>query len=299
MSETHHFAQIWTSSRARKNSKKLKMLPLLAAGGLAISLRDYDDDDDRVLKPRGANSTVVHKFEKCPPRKSYPKPANMKGKMMSLGGEDAYLEKHVFKNKEYGVYLDIGCGDGYNGCSSYYFNKVKNWRGNCLDPDPVKYDAQYSGEAKRIDGLRLALTVEENMKTPFAPGYGVQVNNTRGMQQAKKAGASTIPVLATTPQKLLHLYFNEISMTSLDYVNVDTEGNELEILKAWPYHSHCVNAFTVANPYYCNEDSIMDELEDILVTRGYIHKKSLRYSEVFVKVESCPRDIDDTALHRA
>ena len=162
------------------------------------------------------------------------------------------------------------------------------------------YSSAQAGLERNIERLSSGLRI--NRAADDSAGLSISQrmsNQVRGMQQAKKAGASTIPVLATTPQKLLHLYFNEISMTSLDYVNVDTEGNELEILKAWPYHSHCVNAFTVANPYYCNEDSIMDELEDILVTRGYIHKKSLRYSEVFVKVESCPRDIDDTALHRA
>ena len=145
------------------------MLLFLAASG--APLRDYDDDDDDddngMLRPMSipSNKTLVeHKYEACKPRASYPKPKSMKGKMMSLGGEDAYLEKHVFGRKEYGVYLDVGCGDGYNGCNSYYFNKVKNWRGNCLDPDPVKYDAQFSGEAKRADGLRLALNVEEDMR---------------------------------------------------------------------------------------------------------------------------------------
>ena len=48
--------------------------------------------------------------------------------------QDEVLEKVVFKNKETGIFLDIGANDGITYSNTFFFEKYREWNGLCVEP---------------------------------------------------------------------------------------------------------------------------------------------------------------------
>ncbi len=58
----------------------------------------------------------------------------------SQHGQDKFLNEEIFQDKENGVFVDIGAHDGVSISNSYFFEKMKNWTGVCIEPIPSVFD---------------------------------------------------------------------------------------------------------------------------------------------------------------
>lgn len=54
--------------------------------------------------------------------------------------QDKILNKMFFKNKKYGMFLDIGAHDGLTGSNSCFFERELQWTGICIEPIPEIYE---------------------------------------------------------------------------------------------------------------------------------------------------------------
>ena len=66
------------------------------------------------------------------------------------------------------------------------------------------------------------------------------------------------------------------SVTSIDFITIDTEGNEFEILNAINFEKIHIKAITVENNYQC------PEFNNFLSTRGFEKIQILETDEVYV-----------------
>jgi len=231
----------------------------------------------------------------------YPKPAGATAKeMMSQSGEDAYLDKEIFHGRRNGVYLDIGCNDGITGSNTYYFLNSKAWRGKCVEADPGVFVTMHE-KSGRSDGVNVAVAGKDGVM-PFTHytvddpsqrggvdqvGGLADTEGAEGQAHKQKYDHTTINVTATTPAHLLAKYYGAPGMQTIDLVSLDVEGAELQVMRAWRFDTHCVNAFVIENNYFCNKHSIRPELMKILGPRGYERRKTISVNDFFVRKKPC------------
>ncbi len=206
----------------------------------------------------------------------------MNKKYFSQYDQDKFLNEVVFSNKNYGFFIDIGAHDGITLSNSLFFERHKDWGGICVEPNPVVF--------QKLDLNRVSINLNvcigsENKKVKFTQieGYsemlsGItekyddrhneRINNEILLEGGKK---NEIEV------KMIRLdCIDEIKNKKIDFISIDTEGNEYEIVKSINFDMLDVKSLVIENNY--KEDLIKKHLNSY----GYrlIHK--LDCDEVFL-----------------
>ena len=153
----------------------------------------------------------------------------IKRERYSQWGEDKFITQY-FKDREKGVYLDIGCFNPFmysNTCLLYN----KGWNGINIDINPTSIDLF---NIARPDDFNICTTINEEKKIfrvhfdhPFSP------LNTLDKNYYKNSGKFFTPnkEIFTIASKSI----NEVIKLSgikkgIDFVNIDVEGSDYKIL---------------------------------------------------------------------
>ena len=245
----------------------------------------------------GCPATTVPGQCVCVARDEWPQRMTEKT-MRSQCGQDAFIEHNFFGVNAKGIYLDLGCNDGISNSNTFHFLN-RGWKGKCFEADPNKYLSIHSASG-RLDGVHGAASSTDG-RAEFAvvrvPDGGLSGLSTTIDERARKFGVKgTVSVPTFSPQTILTKYYSESTHSTLDYVSIDVEGHELEVLRSWPFgsaedvssgNSWCVNMFTIENNHWCNNTrGILPELRRLMPL--YEHVRSIGPDELFVRRERCP-----------
>ena len=160
-------------------------------------------------------------------------------------GQDLWaLEYH--NHKRDGTYLEIGVHDGESGNNTVLMDQEYGWSGVCIDPfmdhmedrscqkfyvalgsEPGEADFRYgdNGEHSVLAGLDKFASTDDNK-----------------MWKDKVGGFEMKKVQVRTPEDV----FAEANLPStIDYMSLDVEGAEMDILKSFPFDKYCVKYATI------------------------------------------------------
>jgi FkbM family methyltransferase len=190
-------------------------------------------------------------------------------------------------NKKEGFFVDIGANDGLNGSNSRYLERVLSWQGVCIEPIPDIFEILQKN--RQCECHNCAIT-EENGIFEFMYVKGQRKPNiyidmlsglvekydekhlTRIDQEVQKFKGEKILL------KVPGYKFNDlIKETEIDYVSIDTEGGELEILQSIDYHKYDIQFFSVENNYQ-DPDTIQ-----YMIEMGYKHVTDVGQDHIFQK----------------
>ena len=87
----------------------------------------------------------------------------------SQEGQDKWANEHVFHGLTGGVFVDLGCYDGVTYSNTWYFERVLNWTGVCVEPNPEVYP-RIRDQAGRSSGVQLAVA-DRKGTLPFVAAY--------------------------------------------------------------------------------------------------------------------------------
>lgn len=198
-------------------------------------------------------------------------------------GQDRYINEHFFHNKKNGVFLDIGAHDGKSFSNTYFFEKELGWTGICFEPLPHLFQSLQAcrdcicinaGVAEVEDTLPFLHVVGcDEMLSGLCGTYDQRALNAV-MSDIKNFGGECrlIQVPCVRIDKILTGY----GMSHIDFLSLDTEGNELEILNTINFSQIKIDVITVENNY--NEPAIREFLE----AKGFIFVTRLQVDDIFV-----------------
>jgi len=193
-------------------------------------------------------------------------------------GEDKYIDT-IFPNKTDGVCIEVGAYDGISLSNTLHFER-KGWRALCIEPIPLSY---------------------EKCKQIRKETYNYAISNTEGddeftifaLHDNLCAISSLIPDqrlinshrhLITNVEKCkvckisLNSLLNEINFpTNIDFISIDTENTELDVLHSIDLNKYNVKLLVVENNYnepYC---------EDYLKQYGYTKINRIAVNDFFIK----------------
>jgi len=151
----------------------------------------------------------------------------------SADGEDAILKK-FFSGIESGFYVDLGAHNYIDGSNTYYFY-LQGWNGLCVDPLP---GLKKKFKKKRPKDIFLDHAIvpnsfnKKNINFHFFKDFpdNSTVSNNRInhlIKNFKRSSSDTIKVNAISVSKLIKNY---IGSKDINLLNIDIEGDELNIL---------------------------------------------------------------------
>lgn len=176
----------------------------------------------------------------------------------SQHGEDLFIN-NFFENKNQGICIEIGAYDGVI-CSNSLFFEQKGWTALCIEPIPHVFkkcltNRKYCyecciGEHDLIDKEFTIFTVQEHQSaiSSLAP-------DNRLVQQFSNIITDSSKINVTV--RSLNSLLDELNFSkNIDFISIDTENTELDVLKGIDLNIYNVKLFVIENNYdepFCEE----------------------------------------------
>lgn len=199
--------------------------------------------------------------------------------------QDQFLDKVIFRKKKNGFFIDIGAHDGVSFSNTYFFEKKRNWNGVCIEPNPkvykklIKTRNSYNYNVcignKNDDVEFTQITGYSEMLSGVTSKYDKE-HKKRITDEIKQNGGD----INVIKSKMIILdTIEELKNQLIDFVSIDTEGNELEILKSINFKKNNIKCIVVENNYQ------KIELKEHLSNNGFVCIYTLHTDQIFLKKE--------------
>ena len=179
-----------------------------------------------------------------------------------LNGLDRKVLEYI--DFEGGIFLEAGANDGIRQSNTFYLEKKMGWKGILVEPIPeLARECKRNRKASEI--YQVALTTEENSGR-FITLMDVDLMSTVAQSEnleARLASAEELQGITRkeyeVATKSLSQVIDQSSYHTVDFMSIDVEGYELEVLAGLNLDRHCPQLLLV-------ETSKIEEVEELLLT---------------------------------
>ena len=149
---------------------------------------------------------------------------------------------------EHGFFVEVGAYDGVQ-TSNTYALELAGWRGVCIEANPQVF------ESLKQNRISVNLHAAATGGAPMVRFDGDRVVQTGGT-----------PVRGATLTALLD---EAGAPADVDYLSIDIEGGELEVLAAFDFDRYRVKLMTVEHNLYCEGPGPKQAIFELLTARGF------------------------------
>lgn len=172
---------------------------------------------------------------------------NEKNKLYSQHNQDHLISHNFFKNKKNGTFCDVGGNHPLNINNTRYFEEL-GWTGCAFEPLP--HMQKLWQQHRKAKFFPYAASNSEGEVT-FT--IVKDVSGWEDMLSYVKEG-STVDYDYKTEDisvrtKLLKDVFLEENITAIDYMSIDVEGHELQVLQGIDFNEVKINTITIENNF--------------------------------------------------
>ncbi len=219
-------------------------------------------------------------------------------------GQDRWVLK-TLHNKTDGYFVDVGASDGISHSNSYALEK-RGWTGICVEPNPLPRAFQKLSDERNCICENVCI-YNANTEVDFI-ARGRRIEGSGIVGYIEKPGHPIIKVPAIT---LMQLLDQNNAPSIIDYLSLDTEGAEWEILKNFDFSKYTFLTMTIENNYNerrqrespkkeAQKKWRRDEIRNLLDKNGYVLKKSVNFGEDwFVRKQPLKYDFWDGKFRNA
>lgn len=201
--------------------------------------------------------------------------------------QDRILNETLFRNRRHGIFCELGAFDGVTMSNTYFFEKNLYWTGICIEPLPQLFE-QLQKTRQCICINACAYNERKTVEFQANEGYGIGLSGVIDAydekhkdrirrEQALYRGKKSVLTMQTV---LLQDIFDEWGYTTIDYLSVDTEGSELEVLQGIDFRKTHVNVVVVEDNY---PDSPKHQFVfELLLGHNFVFRQKIAMDSVFL-----------------
>ena len=174
-------------------------------------------------------------------------------------GQDKYVNEHYFKNYRDGVFVDIGAHNGVTYSNTYFFEKELGWTGICVEPIPERFaelkacrhSVCIQGCVSDIDGISQLLMVSSpyvNTEMLTGLSHKYDPRHFERMKNEIRSFGGSYQLIDVQCYKLNEL-LEKNGITHVNFLSIDTEGGEFDILTSIDFSRFTIDVITVEDNY--------------------------------------------------
>jgi FkbM family methyltransferase len=194
-------------------------------------------------------------------------------------GQDTEVIK-FYNNKEGGFFIEIGASDGIELSNTYLLETKYNWKGICCEPIPSRFEKLVVNRPNSIC-INEAVYNQSGIKVTFDIAGGND-DMLSGIAEHIDCHKSTVDSNKSTVQvntiTLLDVLEKANAPSFIDYMSLDTEGSELEILKAFNFEKYTFGLIDVEHNYV---EPRRSEIKTLLLSKGYTYKGENKWDDMY------------------
>lgn len=198
-----------------------------------------------------------------------------KEKYFSQFGQDVFLDKIIFDGKKDGFFIDIGANHPSVLSNTLFFEQL-GWKGIAFEPQ------------EKLCGLwKERKTVCYNMalgdtecEIEFAEYEGDSGNHTLAGVASRLGKFASKKYMVK--QRRLGNVLKELKIEKVDFVSMDVEGYEMNVLRGIDFEAVSISCFVIENNK--DEKETIDlEIREFMKQKGYRFAGRLVIDDIFVK----------------
>lgn len=186
-------------------------------------------------------------------------------------GEDIFINR-ILKNINQGKYVDVGCYHPYKGSLTFELYK-RGWNGVNIDVSKTSIDLFNMSRKKDIN-LNLAISNFDGETYYYENSPINQQNSLIQMNKLQKK----IKIKCLTLDTVL----NNKNLDEFDYLNIDVEGSELEVIKGFNLKRFNPKLITIENNDLTIDEYLKSEVCKILIENDYILVNKIGVTNFFM-----------------
>lgn len=170
--------------------------------------------------------------------------------------------------KQNGYFVEFGATNGVDLSNTYLLEKAFGWSGILAEPATVWHTDLAANRSAKIEfdcvWKNTGESLEFNMVDEAELSTLATFNNSDGRSRKRRQGA-TFTVKTVSLNDLLKRHD---APRHIDYLSIDTEGSELEILQNFDFAAHSFSVITCEHNYTKDRERIYK----LLTAKGYERK---------------------------
>jgi hypothetical protein len=194
-----------------------------------------------------------------------------------------FVINEVFRNKRNGIFIDVGAYDGNTVSNTLYMEDQLGWKGICIEPNPESFENLIIN--RNTSCLNIGISdVESILKFYKVKGYAEMLSGfvdylseghiKRIHEEISKNGGSFD--IIDVPVKKLSSILIDNKIEKIDYLSIDTEGNEFRVIKSINFNSVDVSVISAEN----NDNS--DEVMGFLNSFGFSRINKICGDDIYI-----------------
>jgi FkbM family methyltransferase len=178
--------------------------------------------------------------------------------------QDYFVASH-FKFKKNGVFIEFGATDGIKDSNTYNLEKNYSWSGVLVEPIKSFYNELKKNRTSTC--LNNVVYSENGKELIFQENSVKELSTIKGYEDydRHRRGSNELNEYKVTSITLEKIFDDYLKTYEIDYLSIDTEGSEYEILKNFNFKKYKINVITVEHNYSINRLKI----NTLLIQRGY------------------------------
>ena len=210
-------------------------------------------------------------------------------------GQDLILDQQIFKGKSNGVFVEVGALDGFGASNTWFFEMERNWSGLLIEPNPVEFNKrnQHPRPNSIFENCAISdvemdinfLSIEGpcNVLSGIMEFYNSQhlerIDRELEMYSNHPEGHELYSRKEQIPMKAVRLesLFSKHNITKIDFISIDVEGAELQVLNSINFDKVDINVFMIENNYGLEKET------EFLSSKGYKLLGNIQWDSVFIK----------------
>lgn len=196
--------------------------------------------------------------------------------MLNLAHSKAQLYQDLYVlyrlgSKRNGFFVEFGATNGRDLSNTFLLEKSMDWTGILAEPFPVWHAQLEQNRSAAIDRRCVWSTsgqTQEFLATEYAPEYATLLSfRDKDTHQALRSHSNNVIKVQTV--SLNDLLAEHHAPADIDYLSVDTEGSEFEILSHLDFKKYRPRLLTVEHNF---NPEMRGKLFDLLTANGYVRE---------------------------
>jgi FkbM family methyltransferase len=184
--------------------------------------------------------------------------------------QDLWVALAVGRGKRNGYYVDVGSASGEVNSNTYLLDQM-GWKGICIDPFPKEM------QRRTCQVFQQPAFSESGKKVQFrAAGILGGIESDLGKYREKLSGAPLVEFVTATLDEILE---KAKAPKWIDYMNIDVEGAEFDVLRGLSLDRYEVGSFTIEHNY---EGEKREMIRRLLEAKGYVRVRSWEVDDWYV-----------------
>ena len=172
-------------------------------------------------------------------------------------GQDKWVLGKVFPGVSNGYFVDIGAWDAEDDSNSKALEE-RGWAGICIEPFPHNWVNRRCQLFEEVVYSKKGETIQFR-NASLLGGIDQHIGH-------HKSEVASHPVVELVTTTLADILDRAKAPPFIHFISIDTEGSELEILRAFPFSSRRVGAFAIEHN---SEEPKRQQIRTLLEANGY------------------------------